>query len=137
MVIEMKKTIVVVCAIATVTSAVGCAASQQTTARERRALQHASAEIPFLRDFPRTPGTAPCAIHPGGLQPPGAVFHGSCTTRIAGRSANGQMRVVFSERFHGFSASSPMRSGRFTVTLSPTGHVLKIDATGQTPQTAR
>jgi hypothetical protein len=64
------------------------------------------------------------------------VLYGSCTTRIADPSADGRIHVVYSERLHG-NASSLMQTGRFTATLSPTGHVLDIEAAGQTPQTWR
>jgi hypothetical protein len=111
----------------------GCGASHHATAPELRALRHAGAEIPFLRDFPRAPGTTHCEIHPGGVQPLGTVFPGSCTTRILARSPGGRMRVVFSETYNG--PDPVTHTGRFTATLSPTGHVIKIEATGQTPQT--
>ena len=107
-------------------------------------LRHARAEQPIFRDFPRAPGTVPCTVRPGGrihnlrlggVRPRG-VLYGSCTTTIAGQSADGGLQVVFSERLHG-GASALMQTGKFTATLSPTGRVLHIEAVGQTPQTWR
>jgi len=139
--VEKGTALGVVCAVAGMTSCVGCAASQHTTSVPvLRVLRHARAEKPFLRDFPRAPGTVSCTIRPGetriirpGQIHPRGVLYGSCTTGTASQSADGRIHVVFSERLHG-SASSPMQYGRFTATLSRTGHVLEIDAAGQTPQ---
>jgi hypothetical protein len=128
------------------TACVGCAASQHADSADLHALQHARGEITFLRDFPRAPGTAPCIIHAGGAHiihpggashagPAGGVLHGSCTTRIMSRGPDGKVHVLFAERFHLYPPSSAETSGSFTATLSRTGHVLNLDATGETPQT--
>src|SRR4051794_29240263 len=40
--------------------------SHHITALEQQAIVQARTQIPFLRAFPRVPGTAPCVVHPGG-----------------------------------------------------------------------
>jgi hypothetical protein len=109
-------------------------ASQHATAEQQRAIVQARTQIPYLRAFPRTPGTAPCAVHPGGIQKPGTVFHGFCTTHISGHGADERStRITFTERFR--VAGLAHHSGSFIVTVRRPGRVVDVQATGQTPQT--
>lgn len=108
--------------------------SQHGTPAQRQAIVQARTQIPFLRAFPRNPGTAPCVLHPGGLQKPGTVFHGSCTTQVNGGDAGeGPTRITFAERFR--VGGLAHHRGSFIVMVSRSGRVVGIRAIGQTPQT--
>ena len=72
---------------------------QHATAAQQEAIARRT-QIGYLRAFPALPGTAPCTVHPGGLQKPGTVFHGLCTTQVSGRGAGeGTTRITLTERF--------------------------------------
>lgn len=111
-------------------------ASQHATAAQQEAIAQARTQIGYLRAFPALPGTAPCTVHPGGLQKPGTVFHGLCTTQVSGGGAGeGTTRITFTERFRVVGLEH--HPGSFIVTVSLPGQVVYVRATGQTPQTWR
>jgi hypothetical protein len=111
-------------------------ASQHATAAQQEAIAQARTQIGYLRAFPALPGTAPCIVHPGGLQKPGTVFHGLCTTQVTGgRAGEGTTRITFTERFR--VAGLAHHPGSFIVTVSRPDQVVYVRATGQTPQTWR